>query len=49
MDDHHSTVPWKRMSCDVRLEEIDRPVVTVLGFALMEAVMRPKDESTARR
>jgi hypothetical protein len=44
IDEHHSTVPWKRTSSNVRLEEIDGPVVTVLGFAFMEAVMRPKDE-----
>ena len=44
LDEHQSTPPWKRMSSNVRLEEIDAPIVTVLGFAFMEAVMRPKDE-----
>jgi DNA invertase Pin-like site-specific DNA recombinase len=33
----------------VRLEEIDEPVVTVLGFAFMGAVMRPMRDALNRR
>jgi hypothetical protein len=44
MEEHNATLPWKRSSTSVRLEEIDGPLVTALGFAFMEAVMRPKGE-----